>query len=76
MRAQSLQSSLTLCNPVDYSPPGSFVHGILQATILEWGAIAFSERKLSAEELVFLNCGIGEDSSESLGLQGDPTSQS
>ena len=31
---------------------------------------------MSTEELMFLNCGIGEDSSESLGLQGDPTSQS
>ena len=31
-------------------------------------------RKLSAEELVFLSCGVGEDSWESLGLQGDPTS--
>ena len=32
------------------------------------------ERKLSAEELMLLNCGVGEDSRESLGLQGDPTS--
>ena len=31
-------------------------------------------RKLSAEELMLLNCGVGEDSWESLGLQGDPTS--
>ena len=30
------QSSLTLCNPTDYSLPGSSVHGILQARILEW----------------------------------------
>ena len=30
-----LQSSLTLCNPIDYSPPGSSVHGILQARVLE-----------------------------------------
>ena len=34
------------------------------------------ERKLSAEELMFLNCGVGEDSEESLGLQGDQTSRS
>ena len=34
------------------------------------------QRKLSAEELMLLNCGVGEDSFESLGLQGDPTSQS
>ena len=33
-------------------------------------------RKLSAEELMLLNCGVGEDSCESLGLQGDPTSPS
>ena len=34
------------------------------------------EEKLSAEELMLLNCGVGEDSQESLGLQGDPTSPS
>jgi len=34
------------------------------------------ERKLSAKELMLLNCGVGEDSRESLGLQGDPTSPS
>ena len=33
-------------------------------------------RKLSAEEMMLLNCGVGEDSSEFLGLQGDPTSPS
>ena len=32
----------TLCDPMDYSPPGSSVHGILQARILEWVAISFS----------------------------------
>ena len=36
------QSCLTLSDPVDYSPPGSSVHGIFQARVLEWGAIAFS----------------------------------
>ena len=36
------QSCPTLCNPVDCSPPSSSVHGILQARVLEWGAIAFS----------------------------------
>ena len=40
--AKSLQSCLTLCDPVDCSPPGSSVHGILQARILEWVAISFS----------------------------------
>ena len=36
------QSCLTLWDPVDRSPPGSSVHGILQARILEWVAISFS----------------------------------
>ena len=36
------QSCLTLCDPMDYSPPGSFVHEILQARILEWISIPFS----------------------------------
>ena len=40
--AKSLQSCPTLCDPVDGSPPGSSVHGILQARILEWVAISFS----------------------------------
>ena len=40
--AKSLQSCLTLCDPIDGSPPGSSVHGILQARTLEWVAIAFS----------------------------------
>ena len=36
------QSCLTLSNPIDCSPPGSSVHGIVQARVLEWGASAFS----------------------------------
>ena len=36
------QSCLTLCDPVDCSPPGSSVHRILQARVLEWVAIPFS----------------------------------
>ena len=36
------QSCPTLCDPVDCSPPGSSVHGTLQARTLEWGAIPFS----------------------------------
>ena len=40
--AKSLQSCLTLCNPIDSSPPGSPVPGILQARTLEWVAISFS----------------------------------
>ena len=40
--AKSLQACPTLCNPRDGSPPGSPVPGILQAKILEWVAISFS----------------------------------
>ena len=37
------QSCPTLSDPMDYGPPGSSVHGIFQARVLEWGAIAFSD---------------------------------
>ena len=40
--AKSLQSCLTLCDPIDGSPPGSAISGILQARTLEWVAISFS----------------------------------
>ena len=40
--AKSLQSCLTLCDPMDCSIPGSSVHRIFQARVLEWGATAFS----------------------------------
>ena len=42
MNAKLLWSWLTLCDPMDCSPPSSSVHGILLAGILEWGAIPFS----------------------------------
>ena len=41
-QSEVAQSCLTLCDPMDCSPPGSSVHGIFQARALEWGAIAFS----------------------------------
>ena len=44
--AKSLQSCPTLCDPIDGSTPGSSIHRILQARVLEWGAIAFSEHTL------------------------------
>ena len=40
--AKSLQSCLTLCDPIEGSPPGSPIPGILQARTLEWVAISFS----------------------------------
>ena len=42
------QSSPTLSDPMDCNPPGSSVHGIFQARVLEWGAIAFSMANLDS----------------------------
>ena len=44
LHAKLLQLCQTLCEPMDCSPPGSSVHGTLQARILEWVAISFSRR--------------------------------
>ena len=44
--------------------------------VVMYGCESWTIKKLSSEELMLLNCGVGEDSWESLGLQGDPTSQS
>ena len=44
--------------------------------VVMYGCESWTKRKLSTEELMLLNCGVGEDSWESLGLQGDPTSVS
>ena len=49
--AKSLQSCPTLCDPIDGSPPGSCVPGILQARILEWVAISFSNACMHAKLL-------------------------
>ena len=59
--AKSLQSCPTLCDPIDRSPPGSSVHGIFQARVLEWGAIAFSMAE-SEEELKSLLMKVKEES--------------
>ena len=48
------QSCPTLCDPMDCSPPGSSVPGILQARVLEWVAISFSELK-SINTLILLS---------------------
>ena len=50
------QSSLTLCNPVNYSPPGSSTHGILQARILEWVAIPFSRGSSRPGNQTWISC--------------------
>ena len=46
------QSCMTLHDPMDCSLPGSSVHGIFQARVLEWGAIAFSRDKYNMLQLV------------------------
>ena len=42
VKNESEVTQLTLCDPMDCSPPGSSAHGIFQARVLEWGAIDFS----------------------------------
>ena len=54
--AKSLQSCLTLCNPIDGSPPGSPVPGILQARTLEWVAISFSNARKWKVKVKLLSC--------------------
>ena len=54
------QSCPTLSDPMDCSPPGSSVHGIFQARVLEWGAIAFSEQLLSPKGQFSLSSPEGE----------------
>ena len=49
--AKSLQSCLTLCDPIDGSPPGSAIPGILQARTLEWVAISFSKMTANPEQI-------------------------
>ena len=54
--AKSLQSCLTLCDPVDSSPPGSSIHWIFQARVLEWGAITFSKAQNYLVGCLLSNC--------------------
>ena len=50
------QSCLTLCDPVKYSPPGSSVHRIFQARILEWVAISFSKGSSWPRDWTWISC--------------------
>ena len=47
---------LSLCDPMDCSPPGSPVHGILQARILEWAAISYSRGSPQLRDPVCISC--------------------
>ena len=53
------QSCPTLCNLMDCSPPGSSVHGILQARILEWVAISFSRGSSQPRDGTWVSCVAG-----------------
>ena len=50
---------VTLCNHMDCSPPGSSVHGILQAKILEWVAISFSRGSSKPRDWIWVSCILG-----------------
>ena len=54
--AKSLQSCATLCDPIDGSPPGSAIPGILQARTLEWVPISFSNAWKWKVKVKMLNC--------------------
>ena len=55
--AKSLQSCPTLCDPIDGSPPGSSIPGILQARTLDWVAISFSKcMKVKSDGEVAQSC--------------------
>ena len=57
--SEVIQSCPTPSDPMDCSPPGSSIHGIFQARVLEWGAIAFSEHWSSTQEV----CKVADGSS-------------
>ena len=49
------QSCVTLCNPLDFGPPGSSVRGIFQGRVLEWVAISFSRGSAQPRDFSFQN---------------------
>ena len=56
MKVLAMQSCLTLCYPMDWSPPGSSDHWILCATILEWFALAFSRGSFQPRDWTQVSC--------------------
>ena len=55
MHAKSPQSCLTLCNSMNCSPPGSFVHGTLQARILEWVSMPSSRGSSQPRDRIYVS---------------------
>ena len=56
VHAKSLQSCLTLCDPMDCNPPSSSVHGILQAKILEWVVVPSSRGSSQPKDRTHISC--------------------
>ena len=54
------QSRATLCDPMDWSPPGSSVHGVLQASILEWAVSSFSRGAFRARNWTWISHIVGK----------------
>ena len=59
VKVDGAQSCPTLCDPVDCSLPGSSVHGIFQARVLEWVAISFSRRSSQPRDRTQVSCVVG-----------------
>ena len=55
-RSEVTQSCLTLCNSMDGNLPGSMVHGIFQARLLEWAAISFSRGSSQPRDRTCVSC--------------------
>ena len=58
-RLSSSSMSWHFCNPMDCSPPGSYVHGISKAETLEWAAISFSGRSFGPRDWTQVSCLVG-----------------
>ena len=56
LRAKAVQLCPTLCDPIGYSPPGSYVKGILQARILEWVVMPSSRGSFQLRDLTRISC--------------------
>ena len=67
-----VQSHMTLCSPMDYSLPGSCVHGTFQARILEWVAISFFSGSYQPRDWTHISCIVCISSSLTLSDLGSP----
>ena len=56
VKVLAAQPCPTLCDPIDCSPPGSSIHGILQARILEWVVVTFSRGSSQPRDQTWVSC--------------------